>query len=89
MEESERRAQLRGLDELLDALEQLNLKDTRSLPDGVRKDLQKVGVELEPGDDITGLIEKVWIQQEKFLGATAPGGEAPGGVPQRGASRAG
>jgi hypothetical protein len=83
MEESERRTQLRELDDILDALEQLNLKDARALPEVVRGKLQKVGIKLEPGDDVTGLIEKVWVQQEQFLSGANQGAELPGRMPQR------
>jgi hypothetical protein len=83
MEESERRAHLRELDELLDALEQLNLKDARDLPDRLRSQLRKVGIKFEAGDDVTGLIEKVWVQQEQFLSSSVPAAEIPGQTPQR------
>lgn len=83
MEDSDRRGHLRELDDILDALEQLNLKDARALPEGVRAKLEKVGIKLEPGDDVTGLIEKVWIQQEQFLSGSAQGAEVPGQLPRR------
>ena len=83
MEESERRASLRELDELLDALEQLNLKDARDLSDAVRGKLRKAGIKSEAGDDVTALIEKVWAEQEQFLSESAQGVEVTGQLPRR------
>jgi hypothetical protein len=77
MEESERRARLRELDDVLDALERLNLKDTSTLPQPLRQQLSEVGVKTA-GQSVTELIEQVWAAQEEYLGVSAPGQEQPG-----------
>jgi hypothetical protein len=65
--ETERRSNLRRLDDLLEALERLNLADARELPEPVRERLVKEGIEIEPGITFSRLIELVWAQQEKYL----------------------
>ena len=65
--ETERRSNLRRLDDLLEALERLNLADARELPEPVRERLVKEGIEIEPGVTFSRLIELVWAQQEKYL----------------------
>lgn len=77
MEESERRVRLRDLDDVLDALERLNLKDSSTVPQALRERLNQAGVKTA-GLSVTELIEQVWSLQEEFLGASAPGQEAPG-----------
>jgi len=65
--ETERRSNLRRLDDLLEALERLNLADAHELPQPVRERLVKEGIEIEPGVSFSRLIELVWAQQEKYL----------------------
>ncbi len=65
--EAERRYHLRRLDDLLEALERLNLAEARELPAPVRERLEKEGIVCEPGVTFTRLIEMVWAQQEKYL----------------------
>jgi hypothetical protein len=63
----ERRQQLRRLDDILEALEQLNLHDITTLPDVVAVRLREIGIETPERHSITQLIEKVWAVQQPFL----------------------
>jgi len=65
--EAERRYRLRRLDDLLEALERLNLADARALPAAVRDRLEKEGIVIEPAVTFSRLIELVWTQQERYL----------------------
>ncbi len=65
--ETERRSNLRRLDDLLEALERLNLKDALTLPVPVRTRLEKEGITVEAGVTFTQLIELVWTAQERYL----------------------
>ncbi len=65
--EAERRYHLRRLDDLLEALERLNLAEARELPPNVRERLEKEGITCELGVTFTRLIELVWAQQERYL----------------------
>lgn len=65
--EAERRYRLRRLDDLLEALERLNLNDAKELPAQVKERLEKEGIPVEPGISFSRLIELVWTQQEKYL----------------------
>jgi len=65
--ETERRSNLRRLDDLLEALERLNLRDARELPAAVRQRLELEGIAVEPGVTFTRLIELVWAVQERYL----------------------
>jgi hypothetical protein len=65
--EAERRTNLRRLDDLLEALERLNLAEARELPTAVRDRLEREGVTIDPGVTFSRLIELVWSQQEKYL----------------------
>jgi hypothetical protein len=65
--EAERRSHLRRLDDLLEALERLNLNDAKELPDPVRERLEREGIAVEPGVNFSRLIELVWAQQERYL----------------------
>jgi hypothetical protein len=63
----ERRNNLRRLDDVLEALEQLNLHDVTELPDALARRLVELGI-LQPYDlGITQLIEKVWGIQQPYL----------------------
>ncbi|HYM49119.1 MAG TPA: hypothetical protein VET65_00965 [Candidatus Limnocylindrales bacterium] len=65
--EAERRGNLRRLDDLLEALERLNLADATDLPPTVRERLEREGIAIDPGVNFSRLIELVWAQQEKYL----------------------
>ncbi len=65
--EAERRYHLRRLDDLLEALERLNLAEAKDLPTAVKERLEKEGIACDPGVSFTRLIELVWAQQEKYL----------------------
>ena len=63
----ERRRQLRRLDDVLEALEQLNLNEVRELPDYVAERLVELGIEKPHRFTVTQLIEKVWAVQQPYL----------------------
>ena len=65
--EAERRYHLRRLDDLLEALERLNLAEAKELPVAVKDRIEKEGIMVEPGISFSRLIELVWAQQEKYL----------------------
>ncbi|HEY8741012.1 MAG TPA: hypothetical protein VIN56_10510 [Candidatus Dormibacteraeota bacterium] len=67
MEEAARRTQLHQLDTILDALERLNLADSKRLPSDVRQDLEAAGIHVPARPNITDLIERVWELQEEYL----------------------
>jgi hypothetical protein len=63
----ERRLRLRRLDDVLEALEQLNLHDQTELPEALHIRLLEIGIETPEKFTITQLIEKVWAIQQPFL----------------------
>ena len=63
----ERRRALRRLDDLLEALEVLNLADARRIPEAVAERLEELGIEEPRGQSIARLIELVWKAQEPYL----------------------
>ncbi|HUY55330.1 MAG TPA: hypothetical protein VMV23_09260 [Candidatus Nanopelagicaceae bacterium] len=63
----ERRASLRRLDDILEALEQLNLTEAPELPERVRRSLAAHDIAAEPGIEIRVLIERVWRKQEGHM----------------------
>ena len=65
--EAERRYHLRRLDDLLEALERLNLAEAKELPVVVKERIEKEGIAVEPETTFSRLIELVWAQQEKYL----------------------
>ena len=65
--EAERRYHLRRLDDLLEALERLNLSEAKELPAAVKQRIEKDGITVEEGTTFSALIELVWHQQEKYL----------------------
>jgi len=65
--EAERRYHLRRLDDLLEALERLNLAEAKELPVVVKERIEKEGIIVEPDTSFSRLIEMVWSQQEKYL----------------------
>lgn len=64
---SERRETLRRLDDLLEALEQLNLHEVRTVSPLLKARLVEVGVEVTPGRTVPQLIEQVWLLQQPHL----------------------
>jgi hypothetical protein len=71
----ERRSQLRRLDDLLDALEALNLRGSRVLTAGLAETLDELGIHgSRAGTPMTNLIEKVLKAQEPFMAHPAPEG---------------
>ena len=66
--DTERRSRLHELDSVLDALEQLNLRDSTSIPSNLRQSLEELGVSVPRNKpNITDLIERVWELQEHYL----------------------
>ena len=65
--EAERRYHLRRLDDLLEALERLNLAEAKELPTVVKDRIEKEGITVDPETSFSRLIELVWAQQEKYL----------------------
>ena len=65
--EAERRYHLRRLDDLLEALERLNLAEAKALPVAVKERIEKEGITVEADTNFSKLIELVWAQQEKYL----------------------
>lgn len=63
----ERRNQLRRLDDILEALEQLNLHDERTVPLLLLARLHEVGVRTPEALSIPQLIESVWALQQPYL----------------------
>jgi hypothetical protein len=65
--EAERRYHLRRLDDLLEALERLNLAEAKTLPVAVKERIEKEGIVVDADTNFSKLIELVWAQQEKYL----------------------
>lgn len=63
----DRRARLYELDRVLDALEQLNLKEAGELPPTLGEQLAALGVPAPTHPNFTALIEAVWELQEQLL----------------------
>jgi hypothetical protein len=63
----DRRRNLRRLDDILEALEQLNLRDETQLPPHLHNRLLELGVENPDRHSISELIERVWALQQPFL----------------------
>jgi hypothetical protein len=66
-DDKERRGSLRRLDDILDALEQLNLHDRTELTEGLAESLVLMGVDAPYSIPIPQLIEKVWAMQQPYL----------------------
>ena len=67
VDQPERRLQLRRLDDILEALEQLNLHDERTVPLQLLERLHEIGVRAPEGLAIPQLIESVWALQQPYL----------------------
>ena len=65
--QEDRRRALRRLDDILEALEQLNLHDEVRLPAPLRDRLVELGIENPSQLGIPTLIEKVWERQQPYL----------------------
>jgi hypothetical protein len=63
----ERRNQLRRLDDILEALEQLNLHEERTVPLPLLARLHEVGIRAPEALTIPQLIESVWALQQPYL----------------------
>ena len=66
-DDKERRSSLRRLDDILDALEQLNLHDRTELTEDLAESLVLLGVDDPYGIAIPQLIERVWAMQQPYL----------------------
>lgn len=66
-EASERRSVLRRLDDLLEALEQLNLHESSQLSERIRQSLASHSIPFEDGVEIRVIIERVWRKQEGHM----------------------
>ena len=66
-DDKERRSSLRRLDDILDALEQLNLHDRTELTEDLAESLVLLGVDDPYGLPIPQLIERVWAMQQPYL----------------------
>lgn len=71
-ETTERRSKLRRLDDLLEALEQLNLHESAHLTDRIRHSLAAHGIPFDDGADIRVIIERVWRKQEGHMVGPRP-----------------
>jgi hypothetical protein len=67
IEDQERRSRLHQLDAILEALEQLNLRNAKELTPSLHEHLELAGVEVPVRPNITSLIEQVWDLQERYL----------------------
>lgn len=63
----ERRQNLRRLDDILEALEQLNLREERVVPLPLLQRLHEVGVREPERHAVPQLIEAVWALQQPYL----------------------
>lgn len=67
MPPDDRRNRLRRLDDILEALEQMNLRDVAELPDILAERLVEIGIDAPHQYSAPVLIEKVWGLQQPFL----------------------
>ncbi|HVB53706.1 MAG TPA: hypothetical protein VNF24_05890 [Candidatus Acidoferrales bacterium] len=63
----ERRSILRRLDDLLEALEQLNLHESSHLSERLQQSLAAHGIPFEDDAEIRVIIERVWRKQEGHM----------------------
>ena len=66
-EKEDRRGSLRRLDDLLQALESLNLLERTQVPDAVVARLREIDVAAPEKHTIPQLIERVWEAQTQYL----------------------
>jgi hypothetical protein len=67
LEEGERRIRLRRLDDLLGALEDLNLREQGQLPPGLRDRLLIEGIPVQSSSTVTDLLDMVLSSQEQYM----------------------
>jgi hypothetical protein len=67
IENEDRRRNLRRLDDILEALEQLNLRDETELPSYLAERLEELEIDDPHALSISELIERVWARQQPFL----------------------
>lgn len=67
LSESERRAGLRRLDDLLLALEELNMREAGQMPATLRQKLTAEGIPVRETTTVTELIDIVLSSQEQFM----------------------
>jgi hypothetical protein len=67
LDKPERRQQLRRLDDILEALEQLNLREERTVPLPLLTRLHEIGVRDPENLAVPQLIEAVWALQQPYL----------------------
>ncbi len=77
-QEAERKLNLYALDNILWALEDLNLKDRTVIPDDVIEQLHAFGIPYHPEIKVPDLIELVFTAQEQFMNVEPEdGGRVP------------
>ena len=67
LDENERRAGLRRLDDLLLALEELNMREAGQMPEALRAKLSAEGIPVRESTTVTELIDIVLSSQEQFM----------------------
>jgi hypothetical protein len=67
LDENDRRAGLRRLDDLLLALENLNLRESGGMPESLRAKLQQEGIPVKDSTTVTELIDIVLSSQEQYM----------------------
>ena len=67
LDEGERRAGLRRLDDLLLALEELNLREAGEIPQSLREKLLVEGIPVRTETTITDLIDIVLSSQDQYM----------------------
>jgi hypothetical protein len=67
LDEGERRAGLRRLDDVLLALEELNLREAGEIPQTLREKLLVEGIPVRAETSITDLIDVVLSSQEQYM----------------------
>lgn len=67
MPHDERRNRLRRLDDVLEALEQMNLREQTELEQVLAERLVELGIEAPFDQTASQLIERVWAVQQPYL----------------------
>jgi len=67
LDEGERRGRLRRLDDILDALEDLNLREQGEIPSRLRDRLLVEGIPVTTAASVTDLIDLVLSSQEQYM----------------------
>ncbi|HEV1998760.1 MAG TPA: hypothetical protein VGR61_11605 [Candidatus Dormibacteraeota bacterium] len=66
-DENDRRAGLRRLDDLLLALEELNMREAGAMPQALREKLTREGIPVRDETTLTDLIDMVLGSQDQFM----------------------